>query len=165
MEMFVGVGASRVRDMFQQARKNVSARGWWEQREQAGSRRRLQGAWVRRLSSRQLAARGMLDSAACIHTARPPFTHPFPATHTHTHTFTPSWRLQSPCILFIDEFDGLGKARSYGGGGNDESVHTINQLLTGGCGAKADSRAGQRVVGWLLARAFRTSALCRHSCC
>lgn len=58
MEMFVGVGASRVRDMFQQAREN------------------------------------------------------------------------SPCILFIDEFDGLGKARQYGGGGNDESVHTINQLLT-----------------------------------
>lgn len=39
---------------------------------------------------------------------------------------------QAPCILFIDEFDGIGKARSYGGGGNDESVHTINQLLTGG---------------------------------
>lgn len=58
MEMFVGVGASRVRDMFQQARK------------------------------------------------------------------------AAPCILFIDEFDGLGKARQYGGAGNDESVHTINQLLT-----------------------------------
>ena len=27
MEMFVGVGAARVRDMFQQARKNVSAAG------------------------------------------------------------------------------------------------------------------------------------------
>lgn len=40
--------------------------------------------------------------------------------------------MQSPCILFIDEFDGLGKQRSFGGGmgGNDESVHTINQLLT-----------------------------------
>lgn len=39
--------------------------------------------------------------------------------------------LQAPCILFIDEFDGLGKQRSYGGAaGNDESVHTINQLLT-----------------------------------
>ncbi len=37
--------------------------------------------------------------------------------------------MQAPCILFIDEFDGLGKARQYGGAGNDESVHTINQLL------------------------------------
>ncbi|KAK9810298.1 hypothetical protein WJX72_008286 [[Myrmecia] bisecta] len=58
MEMFVGIGASRVRDMFQKARKNA------------------------------------------------------------------------PCILFIDEFDGIGKQRSYSAMGNDESVHTINQLLT-----------------------------------
>ena len=59
MEMFVGVGASRVRDMFEKARKNA------------------------------------------------------------------------PCILFIDEFDGIGKARdSTGLSGNDEGVTTINQLLT-----------------------------------
>ncbi|KAI3432765.1 hypothetical protein D9Q98_004305 [Chlorella vulgaris] len=58
MEMFVGVGASRVRDIFKQARDNA------------------------------------------------------------------------PCILFIDEFDGVGQSRSYGGGGGDENVHTINQLLT-----------------------------------
>jgi cell division protease FtsH len=38
--------------------------------------------------------------------------------------------LQAPCVLFIDEFDGLGKQRSMAGAGNDESVHTINQLLT-----------------------------------
>ena len=47
MEMFVGIGASRVRDMFDKARKNA------------------------------------------------------------------------PCILFIDEFDGLGKQRSFSGMGND----------------------------------------------
>lgn len=34
----------------------------------------------------------------------------------------------APCILFIDEFDGIGQKRSSDGG--DESVHTINQLLT-----------------------------------
>ncbi len=39
--------------------------------------------------------------------------------------------VQAPCILFIDEFDGLGKQRSISSGGDDESVHTINQLLTG----------------------------------
>lgn len=32
--------------------------------------------------------------------------------------------------MFIDEFDGLGKSRSYSSVGDDESVHTINQLLT-----------------------------------
>jgi cell division protease FtsH len=59
VEMFVGVGASRVRDVFEQAKAN------------------------------------------------------------------------SPCIVFIDELDALGKARGAGGpmGGNDEREQTLNQLL------------------------------------
>ncbi|HDL98551.1 MAG TPA: ATP-dependent metallopeptidase FtsH/Yme1/Tma family protein [Desulfobacteraceae bacterium] len=36
----------------------------------------------------------------------------------------------SPCIIFIDELDALGKARGIGGaGGNDEREQTLNQLL------------------------------------
>lgn len=60
VEMFVGVGAARVRDLFEQARQN------------------------------------------------------------------------SPCIIFIDELDALGKARAAGGiqGSNDEKEQTLNQLLT-----------------------------------
>ncbi|OQX88702.1 cell division protein FtsH [candidate division KSB1 bacterium 4484_87] len=60
VEMFVGVGAARVRDLFQQAAK------------------------------------------------------------------------QAPCIIFIDELDALGKARSTGpvSGGHDEREQTLNQLLT-----------------------------------
>lgn len=58
VEMFVGVGASRVRDLFEQAKKN------------------------------------------------------------------------SPCILFIDELDAVGRVRGAGyGGGNDEREQTLNQLL------------------------------------
>ncbi len=58
VEMFVGVGASRVRDMFEQAKK------------------------------------------------------------------------QSPCIVFIDEIDAVGRQRGAGmGGGNDEREQTLNQLL------------------------------------
>jgi len=58
VEMFVGVGASRVRDMFEQARK---------------------------------------------------------------HT---------PCLVFIDEIDAVGRSRGYGlGGGNDEREQTLNALL------------------------------------
>ena len=58
VEMFVGVGASRVRDMFEQAKKN------------------------------------------------------------------------SPCIVFIDEIDAVGRQRGAGlGGGNDEREQTLNQLL------------------------------------
>ena len=39
---------------------------------------------------------------------------------------------QSPCIVFIDELDALGKSRNAGGmiGGNDEREQTLNQLLT-----------------------------------
>ena len=59
VEMFVGVGASRVRDLFDQAKKN------------------------------------------------------------------------SPCIIFIDEIDAVGRQRGAGlGGGNDEREQTLNQLLT-----------------------------------
>lgn len=58
VEMFVGVGASRVRDLFDQAKKN------------------------------------------------------------------------SPCIIFIDEIDAVGRRRGAGlGGGNDEREQTLNQLL------------------------------------
>jgi cell division protease FtsH len=58
VEMFVGVGASRVRDLFAQAKK------------------------------------------------------------------------QSPCIIFIDEIDAVGRQRGVGvGGGNDEREQTLNQLL------------------------------------
>ena len=39
---------------------------------------------------------------------------------------------QSPCIIFIDELDAIGKARSSNAmyGGNDEREQTLNQLLT-----------------------------------
>ena len=39
---------------------------------------------------------------------------------------------QSPCIVFIDELDAIGKSRSSNGmyGGNDEREQTLNQLLT-----------------------------------
>ena len=38
---------------------------------------------------------------------------------------------QSPCIVFIDEIDAIGKRRdSSGMGGNDEREQTLNQLLT-----------------------------------
>ena len=57
VEMFVGVGASRVRDLFDQAKKN------------------------------------------------------------------------SPCIIFIDEIDAVGRQRGAGLGGNDEREQTLNQLL------------------------------------
>ena len=38
---------------------------------------------------------------------------------------------KSPCIVFIDEIDSIGRQRGVGvGGGNDEREQTLNQLLT-----------------------------------
>lgn len=41
-------------------------------------------------------------------------------------------RKNTPCIIFIDEIDAIGKSRSKGnfGGGNDERESTLNQILT-----------------------------------
>lgn len=41
-------------------------------------------------------------------------------------------REQAPCIIFIDELDALGRARSMGiiSGGHDEKEQTLNQLLS-----------------------------------
>jgi len=40
-------------------------------------------------------------------------------------------RKQSPCIIFIDEIDAVGRQRGSGlGGGHDEREQTLNQLLT-----------------------------------
>merc|ERR550514_1033883 len=41
----------------------------------------------------------------------------------------------SPCIIFIDEIDAIGRQRAgggggMGGGGNDEREQTLNQILT-----------------------------------
>jgi cell division protease FtsH len=39
-------------------------------------------------------------------------------------------RLNAPCIIFIDEIDGVGRKRGAGvGGGHDEREQTLNQLL------------------------------------
>jgi AFG3 family protein len=42
-------------------------------------------------------------------------------------------RKSTPCIIFIDEIDAIGKSRAKGGswgGGNDEREATLNQILT-----------------------------------
>ena len=42
-----------------------------------------------------------------------------------------SAKAKSPCIVFIDEIDSIGRQRGAGiGGGNDEREQTLNQLLT-----------------------------------
>ena len=55
-------------------------------------------------------------------------------------------REKSPCIIFIDEMDAIGKSRQVGGfGGNDEREQTLNQLLVEMDGF--DARAGVIILG------------------
>ena len=49
-------------------------------------------------------------------------------------------RKLSPCIIFIDELDAVGRARRTGGGGNDERDNTVNQLLTEMDGFEAETQ-------------------------
>lgn len=54
-------------------------------------------------------------------------------------------RQKAPCIIFIDELDAIGKARSsIGSGGHDEREQTLNQLLVEMDGF--DSRSGVIIV-------------------
>lgn len=51
-------------------------------------------------------------------------------------------KANSPCLVFIDEIDGVGRQRGTGiGGGNDEREQTLNQLLT-----ELDGFTGNTVV-------------------
>ncbi len=54
-------------------------------------------------------------------------------------------REKSPCIIFIDEIDAIGKTRGAGIGGNDEREQTLNQLLVEMDGF--DARAGVIIIG------------------
>ena len=48
----------------------------------------------------------------------------------------------SPCIIFIDEIDAVGRRRGAGlGGGHDEREQTLNQLLSSGCGSFIETYA------------------------
>ncbi|GMH07839.1 hypothetical protein Nepgr_009679 [Nepenthes gracilis] len=49
-------------------------------------------------------------------------------------------KANSPCLVFIDEIDAVGRQRGTGiGGGNDEREQTLNQLLTEMDGFSSDS--------------------------
>ena len=43
----------------------------------------------------------------------------------------PQAKRNSPCIIFVDELDAVGRQRGTGlGGGHDEREQTLNQILT-----------------------------------
>ncbi len=105
VEMFVGVGASRVRDLFEEAKKNAPCIIFIDEID-AVARRRGTGMGgghdEREQTLNQLLVRDLFEEA----------------------------KKNAPCIIFIDEIDAVARRRGTGmGGGHDEREQTLNQLL------------------------------------
>jgi len=108
VEMFVGVGASRVRDLFKKAKENAPCIVFIDEIDAVGRQRGTGiggGNDEREQTLNQLAAR--------------------------VRDLFKKAKENAPCIVFIDEIDAVGRQRGTGiGGGNDEREQTLNQLLT-----------------------------------
>ena len=116
VEMFVGVGASRVRDMFEQGKKNAPCIIFIDEIDAVG---RSRGAGLgggndeREQTLNQLLVEMFVGVGA-----------------SRVRDMFEQGKKNAPCIIFIDEIDAVGRSRGAGlGGGNDEREQTLNQLL------------------------------------
>ena len=115
VEMFVGVGASRVRDLFEEAKKNAPCIVFIDEIDAIGKSRdsRYGGG----NDEREQTLNQLLAEMDGFDTSR-------------VRDLFEEAKKNAPCIVFIDEIDAIGKSRdSRYGGGNDEREQTLNQLL------------------------------------
>ena len=147
VEMFVGVGASRVRDMFEQAKKNAPCIIFIDEIDAVGRHR---GAGLgggndeREQTLNQLlvgppgTGKTLLARAIAGEAGVPFFTisgsdfvEMFVGVGaSRVRDMFEQAKKNAPCIVFIDEIDAVGRSRGVGyGGGNDEREQTLNQLL------------------------------------
>jgi len=141
VEMFVGVGASRVRDLFKKVRRGSTA-CWCRARKQNAKVTDCaigvacllcehcqvvrQVVWVTNWPQGQNFFWGAGGWALGFPRGWP----------WRTEVRAACWggaqaKENAPCIVFVDEIDAVGRSRGTGvGGGNDEREQTLNQLLT-----------------------------------
>ena len=116
VEMFVGVGASRVRDMFEQAKKNAPCIIFIDEIDAVG-RHRGAGLGGGNDEREQTLNQLLVEMFVGVGASR-------------VRDMFEQAKKNAPCIIFIDEIDAVGRHRGAGlGGGNDEREQTLNQLL------------------------------------
>ena len=115
VEMFVGVGASRVRDLFEDAKKNAPCIVFIDEID-AVARRRGTGMGGGHDEREQTLNQLLVEMDG------------FGASRVRD--LFEDAKKNAPCIVFIDEIDAVARRRGTGmGGGHDEREQTLNQLL------------------------------------
>ena len=119
VEMFVGVGASRVRDLFRQAKEKAPCIVFIDEIDAVGRARAKAVAGEANVPFFSLAGSDFVEMFVGVGASR-------------VRDLFKQAKEKAPCIVFIDEIDAVGRARGKNPamGGNDERENTLNQLLT-----------------------------------
>src|SRR5450756_957345 len=124
VEMFVGVGAARVRDMFEQAKKQAPCIVFIDEIDAVGRQRG---------NGKTLLAKAIAGEAKVpfFSISGSDFVEMFVGVGAaRVRDMFEQAKKHTPCIVFIDEIDAVGRQRGAGlGGGNDEREQTLNALL------------------------------------
>ena len=116
VEMFVGVGASRVRDLFEEAKHNAPCIVFIDEID-AVARRRGTGMGGGHDEREQTLNQLLVEMFVGVGASR-------------VRDLFEDAKKNAPCIVFIDEIDAVARRRGTGmGGGHDEREQTLNQLL------------------------------------
>jgi len=136
VEMFVGVGASRVRDMFEQGKKHAPCIIFIDEIDAVGRHRGAglgNGNDEREQTLNQLLVEmdGFEANVPFFTISGSDFVEMFVGVGaSRVRDMFEQGKKNAPCIIFIDEIDAVGRHRGAGlGGGNDEREQTLNQML------------------------------------
>ena len=128
VEMYVGVGASRVRDLFKQAQQMAPCIVFIDEIDAIGkSRDNAMGS----NDEREQTLNQLLAEMDGFDTNKgSAFVEMYVGVGaSRVRDLFKQAQQMAPCIVFIDEIDAIGKSRDNAMGSNDEREQTLNQLL------------------------------------